>query len=621
MTRGEAVPTDRGGRDVQRNMTGKQNMNRTVLVIEDDHLNMKLMRSLLGLGGYRMLEAAEAETGLRLAAEHRPDLILMDVHLPGLDGLTATRRLKQDPTLAAIPVIALTGLAMEGDREKALEAGCQDYITKPINTRSFLDSLGTMLVPQANTARAAPVSPAAANRPYSKILVVDDDPMNVKLVGAILSRDGYDCLNAYGGAEALALARQQAPDLIMLDIMMPEIDGYQVTRELKRDSATADIPVIVITALNGTEDKVRALDCGADEFLTKPVNAAELLARAKSMLRLKQYRDQLNLRTRSEKDFSREATPEALQPAARRRPHVLLVEDNEKDRVLFSGQIQDQDCDLSLAPDGEAGLQKVLAGGVDLVLLDIFLPGIDGFEVCQRIKAHRETRDVQVLLITCLNDLEGKIKGMELGADDYLVKPVDGRELGARVKALLAKKSYLDQLHAHYEHAVSSAISDGLTGLYNQTYFKKYLDLELKRSLRQHYPTSLVMLDLDDFKQLNDRFGHPAGDTVLKQIAGIIRASIREVDLAARYGGEEFAVVLPYADIAGARTVAERIRLAIHRHAFNDERNRSLGAVTASIGIAAAAQETADAATLIRQADQMLYRAKADGKNRIVTVD
>jgi len=150
-----------------------------------------------------------------------------------------------------------------------------------------------------------------------------------------------------------------------------------------------------------------------------------------------------------------------------------------------------------------------------------------------------------VLLITCLDDLEGKIKGMELGADDYLVKPIDGRELGARIKALLAKKSYLDQLHAHYEHAVSSAISDGLTGLYNQTYLKQFLALELKRSSRQRYPTSLLMLDLDNFKQLNDRFGHPTGDAVLRQIAGLIRTSIREVDLAARYGGEEFAVVLP----------------------------------------------------------------------------
>lgn len=222
-----------------------------------------------------------------------------------------------------------------------------------------------------------------------------------------------------------------------------------------------------------------------------------------------------------------------------------------------------------------------------------------------------------MLLITCLDDLEGKIKGMELGADDYLVKPIDGRELGARIKALLAKKSYLDQLHAHYEHAVSSAISDGLTGLYNQTYLKQFLALELKRSSRQRYPTSLLMLDLDNFKQLNDRFGHPTGDAVLRQIAGLIRTSIREVDLAARYGGEEFAVVLPYADITGARTVAGRIQMAIGRHAFTDDQERPLGMVTASIGIAVATETDEDAASLIRQADQMLYQAKANGKNRI----
>ncbi len=592
-------------------------MERTVLVIEDDQLNMKLMRGLLGLGGYRMLEAEEAETGLQMAAEHRPDLILMDVNLPGLDGLSATRRLKADPSLAAIPVIALTGLAMEGDREKALEAGCKDHITKPINTRSFLDSLGALLTPAPDRADAEAPPKNAAPRQYSRILVVDDDPMNVKLVEGILKKEGYESLKAFGGEEALAMVSHHRPDLILLDVMMPGIDGYQVTRQLKGDPATAAIPIIMITALNGTEDKVRGLECGADEFLTKPVNAAELLARTKSMLRLKQYQDQLVLRTRSETAFGKGHGPLAPTPGKPRRQHVLLVEDNDKDLRLLSGQIEDRGYDVSVAHDGEAALQKVLAGGIDLVLLDIFLPGMDGFEVCQRLKESAETRDIQVALITCLMDLEGKIKGMELGADDYLVKPVDGRELSARVKALLAKKSYLDQLHAHYEQALSSAISDGLTGLYNQTYFKKYLELELKRSLRQNYPTSLLMLDLDDFKGLNDRFGHPAGDMVLQEVARLIREAIREVDLAARYGGEEFAVVLPYSDTRGARVVAERILKALRALELEDATGARLGAISASIGIAACPEDAREARTLIQQADAMLYHAKQNGKNRI----
>ncbi|MGD9098627.1 MAG: response regulator [Desulfobacterales bacterium] len=594
-------------------------MAHTVLVIEDDPLNMKLMRGLLGLGGYRMLEAEEAETGLQMAAESRPDLILMDVNLPGLDGLSATRRLKDDPQLASIPVIALTGLAMEGDREKALEAGCMDHITKPINTRSFLDSLGTLLAPACD--RPAPEAPPrdVAQRQYSRILVVDDDPMNVKLLEGILKKEGYESIKAFGGEEALAMVRRDRPDLILLDVMMPGIDGYEVTRQLKSNPATAAIPVIMITALNGTEDKVRGLACGADEFLTKPVNAAELLARSKSMLRLKQYQDQLMLRTRSETAFGKGHGPLAPAPGTPHRQHVLLVEDNDKDLRLLSGQIEDGEYDLSVAHDGEAALQMILAGDVDLVLLDIFLPGMDGFEVCQRLKESAATRDIQVALITCLKDLEGKIKGMELGADDYLVKPVDGRELSVRIKALLAKKSYLDQLHAHYEQALSSAISDGLTGLYNQTYFKKYLELELKRSLRQNYPTSLLMLDLDDFKGLNDRFGHPAGDLVLQESARLIREAIREVDLAARYGGEEFAVVLPYSDAQGARVVAQRILDALRALDLENASGARLGAITASIGIAAGPDNARDARTLIQQADAMLYHAKQNGKNRIET--
>ncbi len=592
-------------------------MEHTILVVEDDHLNMKLMRSLIGIGGYHMLEAGDAETGLHLAADHHPDLILMDVQLPGLDGLAATRKLKADPELTHIPVIALTGLAMEGDREKALAAGCRDYISKPINTRHFLESLGSLLAQDQQAEGAPPEAPATLKRPYSRVLVVDDDPMNVKLVTAILKKDGYESITAGNGAEALEQARQNRPDLILLDVMMPVMDGYQATRELRQDPQTAGIPIIMITALNGTEDKLKGLACGADEFLSKPVNSAELLARTKSMLRLKQYQDQLLLRTRSESAFNDQTAPNRTDTVAQR-PRVLLVEDSPKDVELLSGQIGGQGYDVCVAHDGEEALQKVMAGGIDLVLLDIFLPGIDGFEVCQQLKAHTETRDIQVVLITCLKDLEGKIKGMELGADDYLVKPIDSRELTARIKALLSKKSYLDRLHSHYKQALTTAISDGLTSLYNQTYFKKFLDLELKRCLRQHYPTSLLMLDLDDFKALNDRHGHPAGDRVLRETARTIREAIREVDLAARYGGEEFAVVLPYSDAEGARIVGERILKALHEMRVASDNGQPLETITASIGVATCPGNANDAETLLREADAMLYRAKEAGKNRIV---
>jgi two-component system, cell cycle response regulator len=598
-------------------------MAHTILVVEDDHLNMKLMRSILNLGHYQILEAGEAETGLELAAKHHPDLILMDIQLPGLDGLTATRRLKQTPELADIPVIALTGLAMDGDRENALAAGCDDYISKPINTRTFLASIGQQLAPAEDTSAPPAAEPQApsAGPVRSKILVVDDDPMNVKLISAILSRDDYAIVTAYGGEDALRITRAEHPDLILLDVMMPVMDGYQVTQEVKGDPATAGIPIIMVTALNGTEDKVRGLESGADEFLTKPVNRAELLARVKSMLRLKQYRDQLMLRTRSEQAFAHPAAPAPVSTAATRRQKVLLVEDNAKDLRLLSGQLAEQPYDVVVAADGEAALQHALAGGIDLLLLDIFLPGIDGFDVCQQLKASAATRDIQVVLITCLNDLDGKIKGMELGADDYLIKPVDGRELTARIKALLAKKSYLDQLHSHYEQALSSAISDGLTGLYNHAYFKKFLGLELKRSLRQNYPTSLLMLDLDNFKSVNDRFGHPTGDRVLQDMAGIIKDGVREVDLAARYGGEEFAVVLPYADTEGAMIVAQRILEAVRAYRPEDDLAVRVEGVTVSIGLATCPGDNDQPDSLIKTADRLLYKAKSSGKNRIAAAE
>ncbi len=589
----------------------------TVLVVEDDHLNMKLMRSILGLGQYRILEAIDAENGLKLAAEQRPDLILMDLQLPGLDGLSATRRLKADPDLRHIPVIALTGLAMDGDREKALEAGCDDYISKPIRMRGFLESIGRYQRRPSPPSSPREAHPLPAPSHQGRILVVDDDPKNVKLVAAILGASAYECLPAYGGREALQLAREKRPDLILLDIMMPDIDGYQVTRELKAALETAAIPIVMITSLNGEEDKAHAMACGADEFLTKPVNAVELLARVNTMLRLRQYREQLTLRSHSGVSLAGAGDRTGSAEESAGRQQVLLVEDSEKDRRLLAGQLEGQPYAVFSAGDGEAALQGVMAGGIDLVLLDIFLPGTDGFEVCRRIKSHPETRDVQVVLVTGLADLEGKIKGMEQGADDYLVKPVDGRELLARVKALLAKKSYLDRLHRHYEQAMSSAISDGLTGLYNHGYFKHFIELEIARADRQRYPVSLLMLDLDNFKAINDRHGHPAGDRVLQRMALLLRAQVREVDLVARYGGEEFAVVLPYADAASAQTVAERILTAVRAGFLADPRPDATPRVTASIGLAAYPAMAASSSALIERADEALYRAKAAGRDRL----
>ena len=428
----------------------------------------------------------------------------------------------------------------------------------------------------------------------------------------------YEILAAGGGKEAIRTAMQEEPDLILLDIMMPDLDGFDVSRILKETPKTREIPIIMVTALDGLEQKLKGLETGADEYLTKPVNTIELLSRISSLLRLKQYREQLGVRFRSEENFKAIAdlNDQSVAPVSPAR--ILIVEDDEKDSQIFKGFFKDKNYNLEWAKTGEEALERVHWKEFDLILLDVLLPGIDGFEVCSRLKNAARTRDLQIILATCLPDLTNKIKGIESGADDYLIKPVNARELQARTKVLLDKKRCTDLLRSDYESALNSAIYDGLTGLYNQTYFKKFFEQELKRAARQKYQVALILLDLDNFKAVNDAWGHLAGDHILAELGSVIKDNVRDIDLAARYGGDEFALVLPYIDRDETVQVSERLQKAIVEHPFLPNEGAEAVSLTVSIGIAIFPHHGAIPEEVIRSADQALYQSKKDGKNRLL---
>jgi two-component system cell cycle response regulator len=454
-----------------------------------------------------------------------------------------------------------------------------------------------------------------------KVLIVDDEPLSVKLLAAKLPPDQYTTIRAYNGEEALEKVAEEFPDVILLDIMMPGISGYEVTERLKVDPQTRDIPVILVTALDGTQDKLMGLRVGADEFLNKPVDTAELLARLKSLLRLKEYQEQLKARVQSQTVFT---TSTAHERSIREKidlPFILVVEDSDKDAALIQRYLQEEPYHTDLTRDGEGAISRAQQEEIDLIVLDAFLPGMDGFEVCRLLKEAKETRNIQIIFVTCLLDIEGKIRAIDLGADDFLVKPINADEFRARVKALVKKKAYLDRLHVNYETAVHSAITDKLTGLYNHGYFKHFLELEIKRSARQGHSVALIMIDIDDFKHYNDTLGHLAGDEILKEVGHLIRENIREVDLGVRYGGEEFAVVLPNVDMKGAVKTADRIRQLIHSYSFPHEIPALQEKITVSTGVALCRSDLRSNMELIQMADSALYKAKREGKNRVCIYD
>jgi two-component system cell cycle response regulator len=450
-----------------------------------------------------------------------------------------------------------------------------------------------------------------------KVLIVDDEPLNVKLLAGVLSSEQFETIPAYNGDEALQKVEAESPDLILLDIMMPGINGYEVIRRLRSDSENRDIPVILVTALDGTDNKIMGLEAGADEFINKPVNQAELLARVKSLIRLKQYQDQLKAQTHSINSFTPETKEKKSSQKEINLPSILLVEEDERDAKLIQTYLYGEPCRIKLARSGEEAISCARQERIDVILLDILLPGMDGFEVCRILKETEQTRNIQIIAVTSLLDLDSKVRGIELGADDYLVKPINMHELRTRVKALIKKKAYLDSLCCRYEVAVYAAITDKLTGLYNHGYFEHFFDLEIKRALRQETPVALLMIDVDDFKQYNDKLGHLAGDEILRELGKFFKTNIREIDLAARYGGEEFAVVLSNVGKKGAVKTAERIRQAILGHSFVRETSCSVKKLSVSIGVAVYPGDADDARGLTEKADRALYTAKREGKNRV----
>ncbi len=453
-----------------------------------------------------------------------------------------------------------------------------------------------------------------------RILIVDDDPTSLKILESILPKMRYKILKANNGEEALEYAFREPPDLVLLDIIMPGIDGYEVIRRIKRDDRTKDVPIIIITSLDKSEAMPSGLEEGAEELLNKPVHSSELLARVNSMIRLKEYRDQLSIRTLSSKSFGMMEKPQEIDylPEENQRK-ILLVEDNEVDVKIMENALEGESYHLEIAHKGRDALSLVHKKKMDLILLDILLPDMNGFEICRRLK--KEDKDIQVVIVTCLDDLESKIKGVELGADDFLVKPIVARELKARVRVLLEKKEHLDNLRSRYNKTLDNAILDWLTGLHNHGYFQQFLGYELKRSLEQGFPVSLIMIDVDDFKRYNDTLGHSAGDAILREMGQVVRNKIREVDFAARYGGEEFAVVLPYAGRAEAKIVADRIHQALTSHEYFNDESIGLGNPTVSIGVAVFQEEAVTKEDLLKKADKLLYQAKQNGKNQVCIGD
>ncbi|MBT1073294.1 diguanylate cyclase [Pelotalea chapellei] len=268
------------------------------------------------------------------------------------------------------------------------------------------------------------------------------------------------------------------------------------------------------------------------------------------------------------------------------------------------------------AEDGLEGFKKLLASPVDIILCDLEMPRMDGFKFLGMLKSRPDFQDVPVIILTGMNDRDLKVKGLEQGASDYITKPFDPEELVARVKVHLKIKHLQDDLKRSNELLLELSNTDHLTGMYNRRYLMESLDKEVQRTIRKGGNLSLIILDIDHFKQVNDTYGHLQGDIVLQKVAVQLQKELRSYDTAARYGGEEFLAVLPDASLEEAIFVAERIRIAIQSLTFREP--LSALSITASLGVATFAVPCCSTVDdFIKLADDALYRAKTSGRNRV----
>lgn len=307
------------------------------------------------------------------------------------------------------------------------------------------------------------------------------------------------------------------------------------------------------------------------------------------------------------------------------RSKILVVDDIPLNRKLQKTYLESVGYQVILAQDGIEALQRIGEESPDLILLDIMMPKMNGFQVCHRLKNSENTRFIPIIMVTALNEIEDKVKGIEAGADDFISKPFNKLELLARVKSLLRIKQLHDELELKIEELeiaqsklLQLAITDGLTQLYNYRYFKQQLTQEITRAKRHNTSVSITMLDIDYFKNYNDTHGHPAGDLVLKTIAELLRNNIRKIDVAARYGGEEFALILVETDKHAAGFVANKIKNLIERQKFDYEETQPNGKLTISMGVATFPDDAITPDDMVKMADQRLYRAKKAGRNRVV---
>ncbi|WP_392506123.1 PleD family two-component system response regulator [Rickettsia sp. 2024-CO-Wats] len=445
------------------------------------------------------------------------------------------------------------------------------------------------------------------------ILVVDDIEPNIKLLTAKLLKEYYTVLTANSGKEALAMLKKRQIDIILLDVMMPEMDGFEVCKTIKTDPETTHIPVVMVTALSDIDDRVKGLEAGADEFLTKPINDTALFVRLKSLSRMKSLIDELKLRN-STNALLGITNIEMHDTFADKK--ILLINDDVVQAKNIKQMLLKITQTVKVISNSDE-LDIINEYTPDLVIISSTLENDDPLRISVILRGKAEISGVVIILQIDEDGIPLVVKGVELGINDYFVYPIEGSELLARIRTQLRRKQYQDNLRNDLEQSVNLAAKDGLTGLFNRRYFDIHLKQMIEKANTESIKLYLLMCDIDNFKYVNDTYGHQAGDKVLTIVSRILKNTLRVTDLIARFGGEEFTILLTNIDISKAIETAERVRVKIEYMDFHIGDQIEPLKITISIGVTKYKKEES-IESFIERADKAMYEAKTTGKNKVV---
>lgn len=456
----------------------------------------------------------------------------------------------------------------------------------------------------------------------TNIMLALNNPVERELIRSILTRKGYRLHEAFNHDLAIELALSILPGIVIAATGVGEF-GDRLLAELKYSSSFSNISFILLTDNNDEEQKIKAISYGADDLISRPLSKAELLFRIDKLINENSAQREFSFELEDPPGKKLPRLNDRVVPLEDKKPVVLIVDDNKLIRKQLKDYVESLGCIVITAADGFTAHEVTQNHDLDLILLDIILPDFGGMELLEMVRQQKNLLQLPVIIISGLSDSDSKLKALELGADDYITKPIDFNELQIKMRTVLRKKYYFEEVTQNYHRAVKRSITDSLTDLYNRGYFHEFLEREIKRCRRYHHNLTLIIADIDFFKKYNDRYGHPRGDIVLRNVANILKQNIRGSDLAARYGGEEFAIVLPETDLAGGLTVAEKIRSSVEVYNFSGEHySQPGGTLTISLGVSSipATDKHTTLTEFIIRADKALYEAKRKGRNLVVSV-